>query len=689
MSTFRDWEAYKRLKNRADTNSVVDVLKNKSTGDLIVRKIIYGIEQPLYQAVFTREMRALYKLNKCSNIVNILGDDYLVISTTKEKVGVIYLEYINGIELGKSSIENFSAKERFSIIKQLLDAIEISHSNGIIHRDINPNNIMLTDDKQVKLIDFGICKINDMINSATVYKLGTNAYSAPEVHQHSENATEKSDLYSLGAVIYFLFTGQQPPLAVQFQDVLNRTSGMDVSLKPILKKLVAENPDDRYENVFELRADFSKLFTRFLNLDKTIILTAAYERIKELRNLKLLPQSINIKMATETYMPENFLDLYAFCRKEESNENEETMIYIFLGFNFQAECVFDDEQSVFDVVKFRKIPPIDRDRLKKRFAKIEGEIRFVDKRIAHRELKNDSFEIKNIIYDYYENYMSNNNVDCEYKEKYGVWRDLLELIREDIIKGDIGERYQNSFYHQVRDVVYSGMENFFERDWDFSKNHYDKGLVTQEDRQYTKSLIEKLNGSEIISDELVDQYIHTRALIDEKELEAIFSCNQEFDYQGIVISCERLKKLLNPEIVSALNAISKKRIWLLYDPKEYNVNKILEQNFGDKIKKKEVSVSENERISEQFICFYPNILVEYVEKTEKVFDRPITIFEGRIEFDSDVIKNKIDKIIDEYEISFSLSEPEPEKMGKNKYNKHTKKGIVHTYKKYKYKEKNK
>ena len=228
MSTFRDWEAYKRLKNRADTNSVVDVLKNKSTGDLIVRKIIYGIEQPLYQAVFTREMRALYKLNKCSNIVNILGDDYLVISTTKEKVGVIYLEYINGIELGKSSIENFSAKERFSIIKQLLDAIEISHSNGIIHRDINPNNIMLTDDKQVKLIDFGICKINDMINSATVYKLGTNAYSAPEVHQHSENATEKSDLYSLGAVIYFLFTGQQPPLAVQFQDVLNRTSGMDV-----------------------------------------------------------------------------------------------------------------------------------------------------------------------------------------------------------------------------------------------------------------------------------------------------------------------------------------------------------------------------------------------------------------------------------------------------------------------------
>ena len=56
MSTFKDWETYKRLKDRGDTNSVVDVLKNKNTGDLIVRKIIYGIEQPLYQAVFTREV---------------------------------------------------------------------------------------------------------------------------------------------------------------------------------------------------------------------------------------------------------------------------------------------------------------------------------------------------------------------------------------------------------------------------------------------------------------------------------------------------------------------------------------------------------------------------------------------------------------------------------------------------------
>ena len=48
------------------------------------------------------------------------------------------------------------------------------------------------------------------------------------------------------------------------------------------------------------------------------------------------------------------------------------------------------------------------------------------------------------------------------------------------IKGDIGGRYQNSFYSQVRDVVYSGMENFFERDWKFSQKHYNEGIVSQD-----------------------------------------------------------------------------------------------------------------------------------------------------------------------------------------------------------------
>lgn len=167
----------------------------------------------------------------------------------KEKVGCIFLEYISGETLTNTNISNLTSKQKFKIIKQLLSAIEIAHYNGIIHRDINPNNIMLDDNGDVKVIDFGICKIKQMVKSATVYHMGTNLYSAPEVHLNSQNATEQSDLYSIGAVIYYLFTGEQPPIATCFQDIINHASGFDVNLKPIVKKLVAENPNEDIKSI--------------------------------------------------------------------------------------------------------------------------------------------------------------------------------------------------------------------------------------------------------------------------------------------------------------------------------------------------------------------------------------------------------------------------------------------------------
>lgn len=279
-------------------------------------------------------------------------------------------------------------------------------------------------------------------------------------------------------------------------------------------------------------------------------------------------------------------------------------------------------------------------------------------------------------------------LDITYDKLYYIKDELLIYKNNDsedyefIIKGDIGGRYQNSFYSQVRDVVYSGMENFFERDWKFSQKHYNEGIVSHEEKQYTRKLIEKLNGNEIVSDELLEEYTHARALIDESELETVFLYNKEFAYEGIIISCERLRKLLTSEIVSALNQITKKRTWLLYNPEEYNIKKFIGEKVGDKVKKKDISLLENKGLSNQFVCFYPNILIEFVEKTEMVFDRPITVFEGRIEFNSEIIKNKIDKIIDEYKISFLLFEPKSQMIEQNKYNKEAKKPSFQSHKKH-------
>ena len=135
-------------------------------------KVIKGINTPLHNVIFEREVGALTKLRTCSNIVrlehfDIHDDDYY------GKCGRVFLEYIEGEQLQKIDVLELNTIEKVKIIEQLISAIQVAHENNIIHRDINPKNIMITPDKQVKLIDFGISKIKDMVNSDTLFQFAT------------------------------------------------------------------------------------------------------------------------------------------------------------------------------------------------------------------------------------------------------------------------------------------------------------------------------------------------------------------------------------------------------------------------------------------------------------------------------------------------------------------------------------
>ena len=89
-----------------------------------------------------------------------------------------FLEHIEGETLQRTDVIELSNPEKVHIIDQLINAVQVAHENSIIHRDINPKNIMVTRDKQVKLIDFGISKIKDMVNTDTLYQFATNKYAA-------------------------------------------------------------------------------------------------------------------------------------------------------------------------------------------------------------------------------------------------------------------------------------------------------------------------------------------------------------------------------------------------------------------------------------------------------------------------------------------------------------------------------
>lgn len=422
MANYDDLKLKRTLSKRNDTNSKVDLLQEENTENFFVRKTIYGIEQPLYQAIFTREIRALYKLNTCPNIVKILSHKNMRAKSTNEKVGCIFLEYIFGETLAETNIINLSSKDKFKILNQLLYAIEVAHSNGIIHRDINPKNIMITEQNDVKVIDFGICKIKEMVSNSTVYQMATNLYSAPEVHIHSDNATEQSDLYSIGAVAYYLFTGNTPPCASEFQNILDITSGIDIDLKKVIKKLVNENPEERYRDIYSLRTDLSNLFNRFLNAGLQINISMDYEKFNFLKYKHLIPQSA--KFSETKCITQNFSELYAF----KSREN----FYIFLGLNYLMECIYNIDTNMFIVVKITKVVPLERENYKKKYIELSAKIKIVEQRFAYRLSKHNNIEIRNIVDDYYEEYISKKNVDLEYKSKYGVWRELLDLTKQSI-----------------------------------------------------------------------------------------------------------------------------------------------------------------------------------------------------------------------------------------------------------------
>ncbi len=162
------------------------------------------------------------------------------------------------------------------IIYKCAKALHYAHSRGVIHRDIKPSNIMLTQDSDVRIIDFGIALVRDSDISRIEGIAGSPSYMSPEQVQSFE-LTNSSDLYSLGAVMYELLTGCRPFRAGNLQKLLHQ---IVYATPPPIHTLRKEIPED-FENVVAtaLQKDPSKRYKS--GLDFAAELTRCHQKLRE------------------------------------------------------------------------------------------------------------------------------------------------------------------------------------------------------------------------------------------------------------------------------------------------------------------------------------------------------------------------------------------------------------------------
>ncbi|WP_118913721.1 Stk1 family PASTA domain-containing Ser/Thr kinase [Mycobacterium shigaense] len=187
----------------------------------------------------------------------------------------IVMEYVDGVTL-RDIVHNdgpLPPRRAIEIIADACQALNFSHRNGIIHRDVKPANIMISTTNAVKVMDFGIARaIADSGNSVTqtAAVIGTAQYLSPE-QARGETVDARSDVYSLGCVLYEILTGEPPfvgdsPVAVAYQHVREdpvppskRHAGISADLDAVVLKALAKNPDNRYQTAAEMRADLVRV----------------------------------------------------------------------------------------------------------------------------------------------------------------------------------------------------------------------------------------------------------------------------------------------------------------------------------------------------------------------------------------------------------------------------------------------
>jgi serine/threonine-protein kinase len=254
-----------RVIERIGSGGMAEVFKavDEVLGRTVAVKVLHPrfATEANFVARFRQEAQAAANLSH-PNIVNIYdwgrdGDTYYIV-----------MEYVKGTDL-KTMVDDDGPVDPVRAAEygaQVCAALAVAHGYDVIHRDIKPHNIVITPDGTVKVMDFGIARAGNTTMTQTGSVLGTAQYISPEQAQGGILGPS-SDLYSLGATLYELVTGQVPfdadtPVAIALKQVNEHPvpprqirSAVPVALEAVIMKAMRKNPTERYSSANEMREE--------------------------------------------------------------------------------------------------------------------------------------------------------------------------------------------------------------------------------------------------------------------------------------------------------------------------------------------------------------------------------------------------------------------------------------------------
>lgn len=396
--------------DEVDSRVVVKMFNKPTIGD-----------EDLQKQVFNREVESLEKLNH-ENVVRILDRGY----DEGFKAFFIVLEYIQGKNFKEAfeDICRYDYAQKLELMLQVVEGVEYLHKKNIVHRDLKPSNLMFGKDDTVKIIDFGISRLQDTFYSDyTLAAFGTKNYSSPE-QRAGKTITYQSDIYSLGLIFYEIFTCTNITTCKPMD-----VSGLPLGMQNILVKMTREDPKLRYGTIIELKRDIEK--ERILLVqDRYISLGFTHTVTKRLATSGYIDKEetvLALKVLEEEYSGK----CYMWPAKNRDGRFEGS--FELYGQRFISILKIDQrDDKRFTVVSIRFVQA-DRLTTQKELAyeipyivKVRSGARIPDKAEINAQILSEEVLSHEV------DYISQREDDMHQKDITGKWKEILELEKRQI-----------------------------------------------------------------------------------------------------------------------------------------------------------------------------------------------------------------------------------------------------------------